>query len=90
MGCPAGLHPAQNGGMSTWDCLRSIFRREQADLDDLVRDATERGNEVLDRKEREAAASPEERLRLEAERAAEADAEYEALRRRIEGDAGAG
>jgi hypothetical protein len=70
---------------SAWDKLRAIFRQEKADLDEMVADATVHGNEVLDQKEREAAASPEEKLRLEQERAAAADAEYEALRKKIEG-----
>ncbi|HEX4906548.1 MAG TPA: hypothetical protein VFU93_13910 [Acidimicrobiales bacterium] len=68
------------------DRLRALFRREKRELDDVLADATERGNEALDRRERELAATPEERLRLEAERAAAQDAEYEALRRKIEGD----
>ena len=40
---------------------------------------------ALDEKERELHATPDERLRIEAERAAAADAEYEALRKKIEG-----
>ena len=72
---------------TTWDRLRAIFRREKRELDDVLADATARGNETLDRREREQSASPEERLRIEQERAAEQDAEYEAMRRKIEGDA---
>lgn len=68
------------------DRLRTLFRREKRELDDALADATERGNEALDRRERELTATPEERLRLEAERAAAQDAEYDALRRKIEGD----
>jgi hypothetical protein len=72
---------------TTWDRIRAMFRREKAELDDALADATERGNEALDRREREAAASPEERLEIERERAAAQDDEYEALRRKIERDA---
>ena len=70
---------------STWDKLRRIFRSEKRELDDAIEDATRRGNETLDRKERELHATPEEKLRIEQERAARADDEYDALRRRIEG-----
>ena len=69
-----------------WDRLRALFRREQRELDDVLADATERGNEALDRRERELEATAEERLRIEQERAAAQDAEYEAMRRKIEGE----
>lgn len=68
-----------------WDRLRRALGREKKELDDVVEDATRRGNETLDRKERELHATPEERLRLEQERAKQADDEFDALRRRIEG-----
>jgi hypothetical protein len=70
---------------SAWDRLRAVFRREKRELDDVLADATERATEALDRRERELAASPEERLAIEQERAAAQDDEYDALRRRIEG-----
>lgn len=71
--------------MPGWlDRLRVALGRERAELDDAVADATERGNAALDAKERELAATPEERLLIEQERAAAADAEFEALRRKIE------
>lgn len=69
---------------NAWDRLRAIFRRETRELDDALADATERGNEALDRRERELTATPEERLTIERERAAAQDDEYEALRRKIE------
>ena len=69
---------------SAWGRLRAMFRREKRELDDAIADATARGNEALDRREREMEASPEERLSIEQERAAAQDAEYEALRRKIE------
>ena len=72
---------------SFWDRVRSVLRREKAEVDDALDDAVRRGDAALDARERELRATPEERLRLEQERAAAADAEYEALRRRIEGDA---
>lgn len=55
-------------------------------MEDAIEDATARGNEALDRRERELAATPEERLAIERERAQAQDDEYEALRRRIERD----
>ena len=72
---------------SGWDRLRGWLRREKRDLDETIADATKRGNEALDRRERELTASPEERLAIEKDRAAAQDEEYEALRRRIEGGA---
>jgi hypothetical protein len=69
---------------STWDRLRARFRREKAELDDVIADATERGNATLDAKEREQAATPEERLRIEQERAAQVDDDFEAVRRKID------
>ena len=69
-----------------WDRLRAVFRREKRELDDALADATARGNEALDRRERELHASPEERLAIEQERAAAQDDEYDALRRKIEGE----
>ena len=68
-----------------WERVRAILGREKAELDDALADAAERGNAALDAAERELTATPEERLRLEQERAAAADAEYEALRKKIEG-----
>jgi len=72
--------------MSTWDRIRAVLRREKRDLDAAVNDATARGNATLDRKERELTATPEEKLAIAQERAAQADADFEAARRRIEGD----
>jgi hypothetical protein len=68
-----------------WDRLRRALAREKRDVEDALADATQRGHEVLDQKERELAATPEERLRIEQERAEQADAEFEALKRQIEG-----
>jgi hypothetical protein len=71
--------------VTAWDRLRVLLRREKRELDDVVADATERGNDALERRERELSATPDERLAIEQERAAAQDDEYEALRRRIEG-----
>ena len=76
--------------MSTWDRIKAALRREQRDVEEALDEATARGNEALDRRERELDATPEERLRIEQEKAASADAEYEALRRKIEGGSGSG
>ena len=69
---------------STWDRLRALLRREKREVHDALADAAARGNEALDRRERELAASPEERLEIERERAAAQDDEYQALRQKIE------
>ena len=71
--------------MSFWDRLRALLGQEAREVEDAIDDATARGNEALDRRERELAATPEERLALERERAEAQDDEYEALRRKIEG-----
>jgi hypothetical protein len=71
--------------MGTWDRIKAALRREKRELDDVVEDATARGNAALDRRERELHASPEERLEIEQERGAAIDEELEAVRRRIEG-----
>jgi hypothetical protein len=68
--------------MTFWDKVRAALKREQRELDHMVSDA----NAVMDRKEREMAATPEEKLALEQQRAAEADAEFERLRQKIDGD----
>ena len=70
---------------SLWDRVRRALKREQRDVAEAIDDVTARGNEVMDAKERELAATPEELLVIEAERAARADDEYEALKRKIEG-----
>jgi histidinol dehydrogenase len=72
--------------MGTWDRIRRALRREKRELDDVIDDLTQRGNAALDRRERELNATPEERLEIQQERAAEADAEFDAARRRIEGE----
>ena len=46
-----------------------------------------RANRSLDERERELNATPAEKLALEQQRAAEIDAELDAVRKRIEGDA---
>ena len=71
--------------MGTWDRIRAALRREAEDLKEAAHDATARGNAALERREREQAATPEEKIGFEQERIAEHDAEYEALKRQIEG-----
>ena len=69
---------------STWDRIKAALRREKRDIDEAVDEWTTKGNATLDRKERELAATPEERLAMEQERGDEIDAELDAVRRRIE------
>ena len=70
--------------MSKWDRIRAALRQEKKDVDEALDEFKTRANATLDRKERERDASPADKLALEADRARAADAEYEALRRRIE------
>jgi len=71
--------------MGAWDRVRKAFRREKRELDDIVGDANARANAALDRRERELNASPTEKLEMEQERGADVDAEFDAVRKRIEG-----
>ena len=71
--------------MGVLDRLLAALRREGRDVADAIDDLTARGNATLDEKERELHATPEEKLAIEQRRAAENDAELDAIRRRIEG-----
>lgn len=71
--------------MGTWDRIRDALRREKRDVDEALGEFEVKANAALDRRERELRATPEEKLVMEQERAAENDAELEAIRRRIEG-----
>jgi hypothetical protein len=70
--------------MGFWNRLRAALRREKRELDKVVDGATRRADKALDERERELNATPEERLRIEQERAAKGDAEFDELRKRIE------
>ena len=70
--------------MGVWDRIQAVLRREKHDLDDAIDDLTDRGNAALDRRERELHATPEEKIAIEQERAEELDAEFDAVRKRIE------
>ena len=59
---------------STWDRIRAALRREKRDIGEAVDELTTKGNAVLDRKERELAATPEERLAMEQAKGDEIDA----------------
>ena len=75
--------------MGVWDRIQAALRREKRDLDEVIDDITERGNAALDRRERELHATPEEKIAIEQERAEELDADFDAVRDRIErGDVG--
>jgi hypothetical protein len=76
------------GRVAFWEKLRELLRREKQDLDEVLGDFQSRANASLDEREAEMNASPAEKLAIEEERAREADAEYEEVRRRIEGDTG--
>jgi low affinity Fe/Cu permease len=70
--------------MGLWERIQAALRREKRELDDVVEDATARANAALDERERELRATPEERVAIEQERGEELDAEFDAVRRRIE------
>ena len=71
--------------MSTfWDRVRAALKREKQDLDEWSTDVQTRGNAAMDERERELNATPEEKLKIEQERIAKNDDEFEAVRRRIE------
>ena len=71
--------------MGTWDRIRAALHREKRDVDEAVEEATARANAALDRRERELNATPAEKLAIEQDKAAELDAEFDAVRKRIEG-----
>ncbi len=62
----------------------AVLRRERRDVEEAVDELVTEGNAAMDRRERELRATPEEKMALEQERAAENDAEIEAIRKRIE------
>jgi hypothetical protein len=72
--------------MGLWERISAVLRREKRDLDEVIGDVTERGNAALDQRERELRATPAEKLEMEQQRSAEVDAEFEAARRRIQGE----
>ncbi|HVM08346.1 MAG TPA: hypothetical protein VM345_07790 [Acidimicrobiales bacterium] len=71
--------------MSFWDRVRAALKREKQDVDEALREFEERANRSLDARERELHGTPEEKLAIQQERAAAADEELEAIRRKIEG-----
>jgi hypothetical protein len=74
--------------MGTWDRIRAALRREKADVDEALAELEQRGNAAMDRRERELWATPEEKLAMEQERAADNDAAFDEVRRKIEGRGG--
>ena len=72
--------------MSLWKKVRRALRREVKDVEHAVDDALARGNAALDEKERELSATPEERLEIQQRRTSESDAEFDAIRKKIERD----
>lgn len=71
--------------MGTWDRIRAALRREKRDVEDALEEFQTKANAALDERERELNATPSEKLAMEQERAREADAEFDAVRKRIEG-----
>jgi hypothetical protein len=65
--------------------MQAALRREKRDLDQAVKEFETRGNAVMDQKERELNATPEEKLASERKRAVEIDDEIDAIRKRIHG-----
>ena len=72
------------GTVGFWDRVKAALKREAHDAKEWAAETTERGNQTMDRKERELNATPEEKMTIEQERIAANDAEFEALTRQIE------
>lgn len=71
--------------MSWWDRIVSVFRREATDVAEGLRHAGETLDAELARKERELAASPEERIDMILEEQAADDQRFDELADRIRG-----
>ena len=71
--------------MGTWERIQRALRREKRDFDDSVKELETKANAALDQRERELHATPAEKLAIEQQRAADIDAELDAVRKRIEG-----
>lgn len=73
--------------MSGWrERLAAVLGREAADLSRVRREAEERLDAELDRRERDLAATPEERLDSTLGDISASDEEFDRLRRRLDGD----
>lgn len=73
--------------MSGWrERLAAVLGREAADLSRVRREAEERLDAELDRRERDLAATPEERLDTTLGDISASDEEFDRLRRRLDGD----
>jgi hypothetical protein len=67
--------------------VRAWLGRETADAQELMAETRERLEDDLDRRERELAASPDERLTILQEQIAENDAAFRALQERLQSPA---
>lgn len=72
--------------MSWWERIVSVFRREASDVKQGLKQVGETLDAELARKERELAASPEERIDMILEDQAVDDQRFDALADRILGD----
>jgi len=68
-----------------WERIRAALLREKRDVAEAVDEFEERANLALDKRERELHATPEEKIEMEQERGADIDAQFDEVRRRIEG-----
>jgi len=73
--------------VSTWDRLPAALRRETKDVQAALSDFESRTNATLDEKERLLQASPSEKMAMEQAKARALDDQFEALRRKVDGDA---
>ena len=73
--------------VGTWDRLRAALRRETKDVQAALSDLESRTNATLDEKERMLQASPSEKMAMEQAKARALDDQFEALRRKVDGDA---
>lgn len=73
---------------SLWERVTRVLRREARDAGVLAREAQERLDRELGRRERELAATPEERLQASIEEIERSDDAFDEVRRRLEGGPG--
>lgn len=71
--------------MSWWDRLKAIFKREATDVKEGLNSVGKALDEELARKERELAATPEERIDMILEEQAAEDARFQELQDKVLG-----
>ena len=78
------LRVCDPAAMNLWDKVLAVLRREATDAKQIAEEAQARADAALAAKERELAATPDERLAMTADAIAESDAAFEELRDEID------